>query len=100
MSRKRGICHRIYRTTDLLLFLVVCGTLPDHWSNIFCVSRASCLKWQKAEQRREEVAEENVRMMAGHFYSLVALRIWFVVVSLFLDEDEENGLIDRAIWRI
>lgn len=46
------------------------------------------------------MAEENVRMMAGHFDILVALGVWFVVVSLFLDKDEENGLIDRAVWRI
>ena len=39
-------------------------------------------------------------MMAGHFYSLVALGVWFVIVSLFLDEDEEYVLIDRAVWRV
>lgn len=37
MSRTRGICHRIYRTTDRLLFLVVCGTLPDRCSDFFHV---------------------------------------------------------------
>ena len=30
-------------------------------------------------------------MVAGHFCSLVALGVWFVVVFLFLDEGEEYG---------
>lgn len=101
MSHTRDICHRIYRTTDRLLFLVVCGTLPDRCSDFFFVSRTSFPKWVECRAEGGNTRRRGRTDDGGTFIiAWSPLRFGVLLCFCFLTRVKSTDWQNRALWRM